>query len=173
VFTGSIVEGKRPDLAVKIIQKLIEKGIAAQLELYGEGILRQDLEAYVLKHKLEPYVFFKGNQPLSCIKDALQKAHFLILPSKSEGWPKAIAEAMFFGVIPIATAVSCVPSMLDNGHRGIIIAPSLETAADEIMLTIEGADLNKMAKLAQEWSQKYTLEYFETEIKKLLENPCA
>ena len=46
----------------------------------------------------------------------------MILPSKSEGWPKAIAEGMFFGCIPIATPVSCVPWMLADGSRGILVS---------------------------------------------------
>src|SRR5690606_34200508 len=48
-------------------------------------------------------------------------SHFLILASKSEGWPKAVAEAMFFGCILIVTPVSCVPWMLNYGSRGILI----------------------------------------------------
>jgi hypothetical protein len=31
---------------------------------------------------------------------------------------KAIAEGMFWGCIPVGTAVSCVPFMLDEGKRG-------------------------------------------------------
>ena len=39
-----------------------------------------------------------------------------MLPSKSEGWPKAIAEGMFWGAIPVATRVSCLEYMLDKGE---------------------------------------------------------
>ncbi len=43
---------------------------------------------------------------------------------------------MFFGVIPIATAVSCVPFMLDYGKRGILIEANLIT---DIVIQIENA----------------------------------
>ncbi len=168
VFTGSLVKGKRPGLVIAIVQGLLEQGIDVSLELYGEGPLRSDLENCVLKHDLGAYITFKGNQPLDKIKVALQESHFLVLPSKSEGWPKAVAEAMFYGVIPIATPVSCVANMLDHGRRGILIAPNIKAAVDQIITTLQSEDLNKMSKLAQEWSQKYTLEYFETEIKKIV-----
>ena len=44
----------------------------------------------------------------------------------SEGWPKVIAEGMFWGCLPIATRVSCVPNMLNNGKRGIILELTLQ-----------------------------------------------
>lgn len=145
LFVGNLVEGKRPLEAVKLVQELNEtvvqgpdqmraNSMRVQLEFFGEGPERQKLEKYVKDHKLEELVFFQGSRPLEELKKAYQKAHFVILPSKSEGWPKAIAEGMFFGCIPIATPVSCVPWMLgfppapeggaknySFGKRGILI----------------------------------------------------
>ena len=57
----------------------------------------------------------EGFSEKELLKKNYLKSHFLILPSKSEGWPKAVAEAMFFGCIPVATTVSCVPWMLGKG----------------------------------------------------------
>ena len=75
---------------------------------------------------------------------------------------------MFFGVIPIATKVSCVPKMLDDGKRGILIVPEVNAAVLTIEETLKHKDLKRMSKLASDWSQTFTLEYFESEIKKLL-----
>ena len=74
---------------------------------------------------------------MKVIKEVLKKSDFLILPSKSEGWPKAIAEAMFFGTIPIATKISCVPYMLGYGKRGILIEPDVDKATKSIELHLE------------------------------------
>ena len=91
------------------------------------------------------------------------------MASKSEGWPKAIAEAMFFGVIPISTRVSCVPFMLDNEARGILIDAEITSAINRVKAELKTPKgLQLMAKEAQNWSQNYTLDYFESEIKKLL-----
>lgn len=171
VFVGSLVKGKRPLIAIKIIEKLLKNNIDANLELYGDGVLRKELEVYVQKNRLSKNIHFKGNQPLDVVKQALLNAHFLILASKSEGWPKAVAEAMFFGVIPIATTVSCVAEMLGNGSRGILISLDLEKAVSKIMKIITENDLHVMSKLAQKWSQTYTLDYFEAEIKQLIYAP--
>ena len=86
----------------------------------------------------------------------------MILASKSEGWPKAVAEAMFFGCIPIATNVSCVDWMLDHGERGILIEPAIESATRIIKEKLSDiVKLQEMSEDAMEWSQQYTLEHFD------------
>lgn len=171
VFIGSLVQGKRPLFAIKIIEKLIISGKEVSLDLYGDGDLKSDLERYIFDNNLSEFVKLHGNQSKQIVQKAIKKAHFSILPSKSEGWPKAIAEAMFFGAIPIVTKISCVPYMLDYGKRGILIEPDLEKAILEIVNIIsKNKILEKMAMAAKEWSQYYTLDLFESEIIKLIKN---
>ncbi|OBQ55379.1 glycosyltransferase [Tamlana sp. s12] len=170
VFLGSLVEGKQPLEAIKIAEALSQKGVHVQLDLYGDGPQRKRLQQYIIENKLESIVSLKGNQPKEVIKEALNRAHFSILPSKSEGWPKAIAEAMFFGVIPIATPVSCVPNMLDSGKRGILLTNDFTADINKLSALIQDkTTLNKMSKAAVTWSQQYTLERFEAEIAKILQ----
>ncbi len=168
MFVGSLVEGKRPLLAIKIVESLINEDKKAKLDIYGDGILKNDLQLYVKENGLDDIIVFHGNQPKNVVKQSLKKVHFLILPSKSEGWPKVIAEAMFFGVIPIATKISCVPYMLDYGSRGILIEADLEQAVIDINEYLSKEDLVEMSKKASKWSQEYTLDKFESEIVKLL-----
>ncbi len=169
VFLGSLVEGKRPLLAIKIVEALYRKGKNISLDVYGDGELKETLKEYIKTNDLENRITLFGNKDKAIVKKALRESHFLILPSKSEGWPKAIAEAMFFGTIPIASSISCVPNMLDYGKRGILIKPILEDAINNIEECLgDNEKLHEMSKLAAQWSQNYTLDVFENEIKKLL-----
>lgn len=169
IFVGSLVSGKNPLYAIKIIQHLIEKGFNVVLNLYGEGSERRALENYIQTNNLEKFIVLHGNQNKEIIKSAYQKSHFVILPSKSEGWPKAIAEGMFWGCVPVATKVSCLPSMLDYGSRGILLEMDLDKDVNMIkeIISDEKAFLTK-SSLAIQWSQNYTTDIFETEIRKLL-----
>ena len=170
VFIGSLVNGKNPLLAIKIVESLQKKGTIVQLELYGEGVLKNELQQYIVDNNLESNIQLKGSQKNEIIQEVLKTAHFLILPSKSEGWPKAVAEAMFFGTIPIATKISCVPYLLDYGNRGILIEPNIDDAIASILKHLKDTEqLKVMSKSAMRWSQNYTLESFESEIVKLLE----
>ncbi|XCF07758.1 glycosyltransferase [Tamlana crocina] len=169
VFVGTLVEGKRPSLAIQIIERLQEKGKKVRLDIFGDGVLRGDLEDYVKTKGLNHIIQFHGNQEKQKVKNVLKRAHFLILPSKSEGWPKVIAEAMFFGTIPIATSISCLPDMLGFGNRGILIKLDLDAALEEIERHLNDTEnLKQVSKNAANWSQNYTLDFFETEIVKLL-----
>lgn len=169
IFVGSLVEGKNPLYAVKLVEKLLVKENNVVLNLYGEGPERENVENYVKENQLENNIILWGNQNKEILKKAYQKSHFVILPSKSEGWPKAIAEGMFWGCVPIATKVSCVPFMLNYGNRGILLQMNL----DKDLTQIEAVLLNykhfeDKSQLGLIWSQEYTTDFFETEIKKLL-----
>lgn len=169
IFVGTLVSGKNPMYTIKLVELCIKQNKNVILNLYGEGIERVALEEYIKKNKLENYIFLNGNQNQETIKKAYQKSHFVILPSKSEGWPKAIAEGMFWGCVPIATKVSCVPFMLDYGKRGILLEMDLEKDVFQIENVVKGkGDFLSKSKLAAGWSQQYTTEVFESEIKKLL-----
>jgi glycosyltransferase involved in cell wall biosynthesis len=169
LFVGNLSRGKRPHIALEIINSLKKKGYLVKLDVYGDGELFKDLQTYIRNNELKNEITLHGNQDQKIIKSAYINADFSILPSKSEGWPKALAEAMFFGCIPIGTSISCVPWMLDYGERGIIIEPELSSASEKIAKFLSApSELEKRSVRAQQWSQQYTLEKFSSELKKFL-----
>lgn len=169
IFVGSLSPGKQPFFAIKMVEYLLRNGKNASLNIYGTGILREELQSYIDDSEFSHAFKLEGFSKKEQLKDIYLDSHFLILPSKSEGWPKAVAEAMFFGCIPIATPISCVPWMLANGKRGILIPDDLEIAAETLLEKLsEKPELEKISVRAQEWSQEYTLEKFKKEISKLL-----
>jgi len=169
IFVGSLSAGKRPLLAIKLIEALMGKSIPVKLEIYGSGVLKNELQEYVATKNLDPFVRLMGNCKLEELKEVYKASHFLILASQSEGWPKAVAEAMFFGCIPIVTSVSCVPWMVDYGKRGILIDENVTSATEKIQQEIRNPEnLKEISIDAQTWSQEYTLEKFEEGIKGIL-----
>ena len=169
VFVGALVVGKNPLYAIQLVEKLAQKGFDVRLTIFGEGIERDKLERYVALHDLADIAFFKGNQNQEIVKIAYQNSHFVVLPSKSEGWPKVIAEAMFWGCVPIATKVSCVPFMLDFGKRGILVEMNIESDSTAIENVLIDQNLyDTMQTNGAEWSRKYTMDFFESEIKKMI-----
>ncbi len=170
IFVGALTKGKQPLLSVAVIQKLKEKGHQVQLNIYGEGQERTAIEKYVTENELTHEVILHGNCDKETIKKAYQATHFLLFISQSEGWPKAVAEAMFWGCLPITSKVSCIPYMLANGERGALVNPNI----DEIVAVIENylqhpEKYNLQSINAMQWSRQFTLEKFEEGIGKLLE----
>jgi glycosyltransferase involved in cell wall biosynthesis len=171
IFVGTLSNGKQPLYAIQLIEQLYKNGHDVCLEIYGEGIENELLENYILVHNLEKIVFLKGNQNQEVIKNAYLQNHFVILPSLSEGWPKAVAEGMFWGCLPITTTVSCLPNMLDNGNRGILLQLALQEDVEKVQWHITNSILYKdKVNKAIAWSRYYTLDLFEEEIKLLLKS---
>lgn len=170
VFAGSLSANKHPfETLLWIHQMKSRLGLEVSLDFYGDGPEKVKLLDYIEKNKLENRVKLHGNQPKEILKKAYQHADFLVLPSRSEGWPKVVAEAMFWGTIPVASSVSCLPWMLDFGKRGLLFEEDLESLTPAFTSLLQNSQsLEKMANLASLWSRKYTLERFETEIQKLL-----
>lgn len=170
IFVGALTKGKQPLLSVAVIKKLKEKGHQVRLNIYGEGPERVALEQYLAENDLSNEVILHGNCDREILKTAYQSAHFLLFISQSEGWPKVVAEAMFWGCLPVTSKVSCIPYMLANGERGALVNPN----TDEIVTVIENylqhpATYNQQATKALAWSRQFTMEKFEEEIGKLLE----
>ncbi|KGO82847.1 glycosyltransferase involved in cell wall biosynthesis [Flavobacterium cauense R2A-7] len=172
LFVGTLSEGKRPLYAIQLVEELRNKGYSVRMDLYGEGKERAQLLSYIQEKGLQKIVVLHGNQSAETVQHAYRDSHFLLLPSKSEGWPKVVAEAMFWGCVPVASAVSCVPTMLDNGTRGVVLTMVFDEDFNQLKKVID--DAGKYQILAEKgmlWSRHYTLDYFESEIRGLLERP--
>ena len=74
---------------------------------------------------------------------------------------------MFFGVIPLATQVSCIPTMLGHGERGILIDVDINKAI-KMFNNYTEANFKLMSIQALDWSQAYTLDRFDREISDLI-----
>lgn len=169
VFAGGLTKGKNPLYSLIVVNHLIKKGYKVILNLFGDGIERENLQKYIAENNLEKSVFLKGNQDKETLKEAFKESHFVILPSKSEGWPKAIAEGMFWGCVPLATNVSCVSYMLGQGKRGLLLEMNLEKDVKHIEEMLENeSEFFVKSQSALSWSQEYTTEVFDEEIKKLM-----
>jgi glycosyltransferase involved in cell wall biosynthesis len=168
LFVGGLTAGKQPNLSVAICAELA-KNYPVELHMYGDGSMRKEIEKQVQEGRLTKHVYLHGNCTSEEVKRAYQKGHFLIFISRSEGWPKAVAEAMFWGCVPITTRVSCVPEMLGNGVRGSLVNNDATEVVQEVLEYILNEQIYaQKAVAAMKWSRQYTLDHFEHEIKKLL-----
>lgn len=171
LFVGTFSEGKQPFVSVKTTEELKKYGLNVRLDMYGDGALFDNVLSYIKENALEENIFLHGNQPKEIVKKAFQNSHFLVFISKSEGWPKVVAEAMFWGCLPISTKVSCVPYMLDEGERGVIVKSNIsykEISKLVLQLVQNEVSYKEMIQKARNWSQKFTLDTFEESIKKFL-----
>jgi len=169
LFVGTITPNKRPLVAVKTMEILREKGYNLKLNLIGDGSQVDEIKEYIDSKKLNDYVSILGKMNPNEVIEYFKSSHFLVFMSMSEGWPKVVAESMWWGCLPVTTNVSCVKQMVDDGKRGILIEPEPDIVANAIEKMTKNPDLyKKMCIEAMNWSRQYHFERFEQEIIKLL-----
>ncbi len=121
LFVGALNEGKGVGRVLRVAQALGARGIPYRLRLLGDGPDRPRYEAWAREHGLQAE--FLGWVPRSNIAGYYAPAHFILLPSQSEGWPKVLSEAMAFGAVPVAAAVSSIPQILSDTGAGVALPP--------------------------------------------------
>ncbi|WP_158587438.1 glycosyltransferase family 4 protein [Neobacillus notoginsengisoli] len=171
VFTistvGTIIEGKRQDLAIYAVAELAKKGHHVQLNIIGEkppwhpDEYKNSLLELAAQLNLTNSVNFLGwvENP----SDILHQSHVFILPSDTEGMPLSIIEAMALGLPCISTNVGGVPELIEDGKTGFLIKPGhAEELADKLMLLLEQRALcERMGQQARErYESQFTKNMF-------------
>ena len=87
----------------------------------------------VREQGLSSWITFHGWFPKTDLSTFYGPAHFLLLPSVSEGWPNVILEAMVCGKPVIGTRVGGVPEAIASEDYGIIVPPQDPVAMADAM----------------------------------------
>lgn len=96
------------------------------LTIYGEGALRQTLEAQIDSLSLQSKVKLPGIT--SSVFTKLAQANLFVLTSLYEGFPNVLAEASSIGLPCIAYSdVSGVQDLIDHGVNGLLLSSSQRT----------------------------------------------
>lgn len=124
LFVGRLDEPKGAGRAIEVLAQLRRGGVEARLELAGAGSERERFFALAANLGVAEEVRFAGELPRPALAELYRRAHFLLLPSRSsEGWPKVLSEAMAYGALPIAGAVSSIPQGLADAGAGRALPP--------------------------------------------------
>lgn len=112
---GRLVPQKDQQTIIRAVSYLAQKGIVVQLQILGEGPLREDLEKLVVDLGLEKQVKFMGRT--SDVRSFLDSLDIFILASKYEGFGLVLLEAMCAGVPIIAAENSAIREVLGPEHK--------------------------------------------------------
>jgi glycosyltransferase involved in cell wall biosynthesis len=118
---GRLVYQKGHEYLVQAMQTLARQFPTLQAVICGEGPLRGQLEAQVGRLGLEKSVHLLGNR--LDIGRCLSAADIFVLPSRWEGLPVALLEAMDAGLPVVATRVEGVEEVVEDGEQGVLVPP--------------------------------------------------
>ena len=139
LFVGRFAEGKRPWLAVEAFAAVLEEYPDAELYLCGDGALREDLEAQAAELGIGEAVTFLGHVPYDEMPKVYRSGDVLVLPSRAEGVPRTVLEAIASGLEIVMSDLDQVTSEL--GSRGHIVADRADDSfAEEIFGAIRASN---------------------------------
>ncbi len=154
---GRFNEQKNHKGLLEMFRKLKASRPQCRLELIGDGELRAEMEAHAKTLGIEDSVAFLGSQ--SNVYPYLQKADLFVLPSKYEGMPMTIIEAMGSGLGVVAADVGGIRDMLTEGVSGYLVH-NQEEFLRACRTLIDDEDLRrKMGQQAMVDSRRFSAEY--------------
>lgn len=119
-FVGHQNEAKGMDKLLEALPHLPPERITA-LHLIGDGQLRSQCEEAARCASFPVYLHgYLGRADVARIMAA---CHLLVLPSRSEGFPKVVAEAANYGCVPVVSDVSAIGQYIRHGENGFLLAP--------------------------------------------------
>jgi len=164
------VKNKGTDQTLKAIAQLNDERL--HFDVVGDGAELPRFKQLAKDLGIEHQVHFHGKLNNAGVLNALLKADLFCFPSLSEGFPKAVMEAMSCGLPVITNPISVLPEMVGETQSGILLKSS---TADEIAKHIKSLmDQPEQQKIYAENAlnsvKQYSLENWADTIAKELSN---
>jgi glycosyltransferase involved in cell wall biosynthesis len=168
VSVGTVFPQKGFDRLLKVHKRLLEEGFPHKIQILGDGYdfenikkLQQELKvtetATLFGFTDNPYPYFKN-------------ADFYILSSRYEGFPTVLFEAIALKKRIIATDVSGVKEMLENGKLGLIVENSEDGIYDGMKKALQNPEgCHQYEKELENYEMPFNLENSVNAIVKIID----
>lgn len=124
------------------VARLARDGVRVRCEIVGGGVRREELERVAAALGLGAQVSFLGPQPSGRVAEIVATADVLVLPSvvtpegKMEGLPVALMEALAVRTPVVASGISGIPELVEDGVTGLLVPPADPVALAAALATL-------------------------------------
>ncbi len=140
LFVGRVSVEKGCDCLLRACKRLTDQGKSYKLTLVGDGDIKCFSDMAV-ESGIDGRALFAGYRRE--VNGFLKESEIFVLPSKGEGLPISILEAMAYGLPVIASNVGGIPEAIQEGKNGYLVP-----ASDEISLA------DRIGKIIDEGREK-------------------
>ena len=156
---GGLREVKGFDLLLKAFAPLCNKFPEWMLEIWGEGVQRENLESLRDELGLRERVRFPGLTKENY--KTMSRADIFVLSSRTEGWSLVVGEAMACGLPVVSFDCPSGPSeMIQDGVNGLLVPPEniqeLSSSLERLMASVELR--NTLGEQARKITESYSLD---------------
>ena len=162
VILGRLDDGKNPLAAVRVFSKIAKEHASWNMYFWGEGYLKESLDEEIGKLNLYDRIFLKGRT--SQVYKELKESDIFVMPSKFEGFPLSLTEAMSIGLPCIGFDFCSGVNQLIRHDKNGFLAKNEEEMGKFLTILINDADLrNKFGEQAFNDMKQYNPEYVSQE----------
>ena len=176
VFTGRLVDShKGITLLPLILRRLVDKGVDAQLTVVGDGPDAELLRHRIAMSGMQERIAMIGKVSLVEVRNFLQAADAYVLPTRYEGCPNALLEAMANGCAPVVSRLrGSTDIIIEDGRSGLLaevgdtdsfVGHLYRLAQDRTAC----AEMGRMAheRIAKQFRIEQTAEFYANVLKRL------
>ena len=152
MFVGSFEQlYKAPDVLIDAIAIAVRGGANLELTMIGEGKHRRELQSQSDDRGLADRIRFVGHVSSGeTIRSELDRADLFVLPSRAEGLPRALIEAMARAVPCVGSNAGGIPELLASSER----VPAGDANALAAKIVEVSGDPQRLARLSAEHLKK-------------------
>jgi glycosyltransferase involved in cell wall biosynthesis len=164
IFVGALSAFKGVIELVKAMEMLDDPQKFSELIIVGNGDLWDELNI-LASEKTCIKIRLAGSLNRLQVEELYKNAHIIVLPSRSEGFPKVIGEGVAFGCIPVVTNISSLDQYIKQGENGYLLDNNLpETIAHTLNEISIHPAIKGISRNATLLSAKFTYEYYKARI---------
>lgn len=134
LFVGRLHRQKGVDVLLEAWAGFVKQRPRARLLILGDGPEASDLRREAETLGIAPSVEFRGSRKDVGLHYAA--AQIFVLPSRYEGFPNVMLEAMVAGCPVIASCVSGTEDAIENGRNGLLVPPGESEPLLEALLQL-------------------------------------
>lgn len=160
MWCARMIDWKRPELPILLMDKLRKyinsksSSLKLQLDMYGDGIMRAQMEKLANSLGLNDIICFHGNVPNEQIHLAMREHDiFLFTSDRNEGWGAVANEAMANGCALVGSdAIGAIPYLVKDGYNGMVFqSGDLDSLYEKVVYLLEHSpEMSDMQKRAYE-----------------------
>jgi len=175
LYVGSLEESKGIGTIVEAAALARRRGLAVRWTLMGEWAseaFRDRMEEAIREHGLGELIVLTGLVTGDARWGHFRRAHVLVHPTRLDGQPLTILEAMSQGLAVISTRVGAIPETIVPGRNGILLDAATPEALVEAVgryAADRGALLAAMRTNREDFLATFTADQYVTRFRGWLE----
>lgn len=174
-FFGRLTRQKGPDLLLDAAADVVSHVPQTRFLFYGDGEMAEALRMQRAQRQLTSHVQFGGAYAQGEVLSLMRQTDVVAVPSRWEGCPYVVLEALQAGVPVVAASVGGIPDLLQHNVNGICVAAGDAEALSDGLLGLL-RDPQKRRQLAEQGCETvaaHTLEAMAKAVGEVYRAACA